>query len=459
MPERSDRSAPAGTATAAALDAPAGAAPPAEAAARDAATGTATADAAPDSAAAAAAGAGREPGPGPRRATGAALLILLGTLTAVSPLSMDMYLPALPGMAAQLHASQSELQLSLTTCLLGNALGQLVAGPLSDRWGRRRPVLLGIGAYAVIGLLCALAPGAGTLAALRLAQGFAGGTGVVVARAVVRDLYSGAAAAKYFSQLTLIFGVAPVAAPGFGSLVLRIGDWRAIFVALAAIGALLATAVALWLPETLPAERRHAGGLAATGRALGTLLTDRIYLGYALTQALAFGGLFAYISGSSFVMQDVFGVPAGVFSLLFGLNALGLVGLGQLNARLLDRFPARRLLVGTLVAGLTAAACLLAGASIGRLWPVAVALFGFVATVGMVTPNSTALALDRHPRSAGTAAAVLGATQSVLGALAAPLVGLGPTDSAVPMAVVITGTASLSLLAVLALARPRHSSI
>ncbi|MFG1660860.1 multidrug effflux MFS transporter [Micromonospora chersina] len=391
----------------------------------------------------------------PAAGGGAALLVLLGTLTAIGPLSLDMYLPAFPAMTRDLGADQAGIQLSLTTCLIGLAVGQFVTGPLSDRWGRRRPVLIGVVAYTVLALACAAAPSAPVLAAARFAQGLAGGMGVVVARAVVRDLYSGREAAKYFSRLTLVFGVAPVAAPSVGSLVLRFGDWRAVFLTLAAIGLLLSVAVARRLPETLPAERRSTGGLGATARTMRSLAADRVYLGYALTQGFAFAGLFAYISGSSFVFQDVFGVSAVAFSLIFGLNALALVATGQANARLLDRFSPRRLLVAALVVGGVAAAGVLTGALAGSLAVVAVTLFAFVGSLGMVTPNSTALALDAHARHAGTAAALMGGVQSVVGALAAPLVGLGGEGSAVPMAVVLAAAAALSLTAVLTLARPR----
>ncbi|MEU9826456.1 multidrug effflux MFS transporter [Micromonospora chersina] len=391
----------------------------------------------------------------PAAGGGATLLVLLGTLTAIGPLSLDMYLPAFPAMTRDLGADQAGIQLSLTTCLIGLAVGQFVTGPLSDRWGRRRPVLIGVVAYTLLALACAAAPSAPVLAAARFAQGLAGGMGVVVARAVVRDLYAGREAAKYFSRLTLVFGVAPVAAPSVGSLVLRFGDWRAVFLTLAAIGLLLTVAVARRLPETLPAERRSTGGLPATARTMRSLAVDRVYLGYALTQGFAFAGLFAYISGSSFVFQDVFGVSAVAFSLLFGLNALALVATGQVNARLLDRFSPRRLLVTALVVGGVAAAGVLTGALAGSLAVVAVTLFAFVGSLGMVTPNSTALALDAHARHAGTAAALMGGVQSVVGALAAPLVGLGGEGSAVPMAVVLALAAALSLTAVLTLARPR----
>ncbi|MDM4719824.1 multidrug effflux MFS transporter [Micromonospora sp. WMMA1363] len=390
---------------------------------------------------------------------GLGLLLLLGSLTAIGPLSLDMYLPAFPAMTNDLGANPAQIQLSLTTCLVGLALGQFVTGPLSDRWGRRRPVLVGLLAYALLALVSAAAPNAPALAVARFAQGFAGGMAAVVARAIVRDLYAGRAAAKYFSRLTLVFGLAPIAAPGLGSLVLRVGSWRVVFVTLAAFAALLTVAVAARLPETLPTHRRNSGGLGGIVRAMRPLVADQVYLGYTLTQGLAFAGLFAYISGSSFVFQDVFGVSAGTFSLLFGVNALAFVAVGQLNARLLDRFGPRTLLVGTLVVSTAAAAGVLTGALAGGPAVVAAALAVFVGSLGMVMPNGTALALDRHPSHAGTAAALMGALQAMVGSLAAPLVGLGGEGSAVPMATVLAASAALSLTAVLTLARPGRTTV
>ncbi|PMR61032.1 Bcr/CflA family drug resistance efflux transporter [Verrucosispora sp. ts21] len=383
------------------------------------------------------------------------LLVLLGCLTAIGPLSLDTYLPALPDMTRDLSASQARIQLSLTTCLIGVAVGQLVTGPLSDRWGRRRQVIVGLAAYTLLSLLCTLAPSAETFAAARFFQGFAGGMGTVVARAIVRDLYAGRAAAKYFSRLTLIFGLAPMIAPAFGSLLLNFGDWRVIFVALTVIGALLATVVTWRLPETLPVARRNTGGLLSIARIARVLITDRIYLGYTLTQGLAFAGLLGYLSGSSFVLQDVFGLSVGMYSLIFGVNSLAFVAVGQLNARLLDRHGPRQLLITALGLGLLAALGLIAGALLEALPLVIVAMLVFLGSLGMVMPNGTALALDRHGAHAGTAAALLGGIQAVVAAGAAPLVGIGGEGSALPMALVIAGAAAGSLLVVLTLARRR----
>jgi DHA1 family bicyclomycin/chloramphenicol resistance-like MFS transporter len=388
----------------------------------------------------------------PRRAE---LAVVLGLITAIGPLSIDMYLPAFPQIAADFRVADAQVQLSLTACLIGLAVGQLTFGPLSDRWGRRRPIVAAVAAYAIFSLLCAIAPSAPLLVVFRLLQGLAGGAGVVVARALVRDLYSGVAAAKFFSQLTLIFGVAPIAAPSLGSAVLRVTSWHGIFVTLGAIALALTLLVAWRLPETLPPERRSSGGLADTARTARTLCTDKIYLGYALSQALAFAAMFSYIAGSPFVLQDGYGVAPTVFSLLFGLNAAGLIAVSQANRRLLDRYTPRALLVGTLLAELAAGVAVLVAAALGSLIGLAAALFVLVSTVGMVTPNATALALDRHPQRAGTAAALLGGIQSVIAASAAPLVGITAPGHGVPMAIAIVSAATLALLSVLTLARSR----
>lgn len=385
---------------------------------------------------------------------GPLLVVILGLITAIGPLSLDMYLPAFPAIAGDLDVSAAQVQLSLTSCLIGLALGQLICGPLSDRWGRRRPAIIGVAAYALISLLIALAPSAPMLTGLRLLQGLAGGVGVVVARAVVRDLYSGVAAAKFFSQLTLIFGVAPIAAPSLGSAVLKVTSWHGIFVALALIAALLTVLIAWKLPETLPPERRSPGGLADIAGTARTLLADRVFMGYALAQALAFAAMFSYIAGSSFVLQDGYGISPAVFSLLFGLNACGLIALSQANGWLLDRFSPRALLVTILAVETAAGAAVLLSASLGVLIALCAGLFVLVSTIGMITPNATTLALDRYPERAGTAAAVLGGIQSVVAAAAAPLVGvIGEPGRGVPMTIVILVCAAAALLSVLLLTR------
>src|SRR5438132_14409570 len=238
----------------------------------------------------------------PTTAERARLFVLLGGLTAFGPLSIDMYLPGLPAIATDLGASESMIQLTLTACLIGLALGQVVAGPVSDALGRRRPLLVGVAGYAIASLLCALAPSAPALVGLRLLQGLTGAAGIVIARAIVRDMYSGSAAARYFSRLILIMGLAPILSPVLGGQVLRFTSWHGIFLALAVITALLWLGAARGLPETLPVERRRSGSLADTGRTFRRLAKGSLFVGYALSGGLGFGAMFAYIAGSPFVL-------------------------------------------------------------------------------------------------------------------------------------------------------------
>jgi DHA1 family bicyclomycin/chloramphenicol resistance-like MFS transporter len=287
------------------------------------------------------------------------LFVLLGSLTAFGPLSIDMYLPALPAIARDLAASESVVQLTLTACLIGLALGQIVAGPLSDSLGRRRPLLVGVAGYVVVSLLCAIAPSAWLLVVLRLIQGLTGAAGIVIARAIVRDLYSGSAAARYFSRLILVMGLAPILAPVLGAQVLRFSSWRGIFLVLTIVTALLWLGAALGLPETLPAARRNAGSLAGTLNIFGQLIRDTPFIGYAVAAGLAFGAMFAYIAGSPFVLQGIFHVSPQTFSLIFGINALGFVVTSQINGSLVSRIRPARLLTGGLVANATAGLALL----------------------------------------------------------------------------------------------------
>jgi MFS transporter, DHA1 family, multidrug resistance protein len=379
----------------------------------------------------------------------ARLFVLLGGLTAIGPLSIDMYLPALPAISRDLVASESMIQLTLTACLVGLAAGQVLAGPLSDRLGRRRPLLIGVAAYALASLLCAAAPAAPLLVGFRLVQGLAGAAGIVIARAIVRDLYFGSAAARYFSRLILIFGLAPILAPIIGAQVLRFTSWHGIFGALAIVAVLLWLGAVLGLPETLPAERRSDGGLRGTFRTFGQLLTDARFIGYALSGGLAFGALFAYISGSPFVLQGIYGVSPQTFSVIFATNALGFVIASQINGSLVGRIPPARLLAAGLIMSATGGIAVLLVVLIGGLSLLAllVPLFLLVSSVGFIVPNATALALSRRPDAAGTGSALLGVIQSGVGAAGAPLVGAAGIRSALPMAIVIAVSGAGAILA------------
>jgi DHA1 family bicyclomycin/chloramphenicol resistance-like MFS transporter len=387
----------------------------------------------------------------PRRP--ARLIFILGALTAFGPLSIDMYLPGLPDLAATLDAPAWAAQLTLTACLAGLALGQIVAGPLSDRLGRRAPLLAGVSAYAGASLLCALAPSVYALVGLRFVQGLAGAAGIVIARAVVRDMYTGREAARFFSMLMLVNGAAPILAPVLGGQVLEVTSWRGVFVVLAAIGVLLAAAAALGLPETLDAARRHPGGVGATLRTFGRLLADRGFLGHALACGLSFGAMFAYIAGSPFVLQEIYGASPQLFSVMFAANALGIVAASQLNRVLIGRFEPRAIMVAALGVQALAGVTLLVAVAVGTgVWPVVVLLFAVVSSLGLVMPNATALALADHPDVAGSASGLLGVMQFIVGATTAPLVGVAGTDTALPMAMLIAALGVGGVLAATVLA-------
>ncbi|MBW8089963.1 multidrug effflux MFS transporter [Streptomyces hygroscopicus subsp. hygroscopicus] len=413
----------------------------------------------PDSSAASLTSAAAVDRPTAQRRTSLLVTLVLSGLTALPPLSMDMYLPALPEVTDALHSSAATAQLTLTACLMGMALGQLVVGPMSDKWGRRRPLLIGMVIYVVATAICAFAPTAGLLIGFRLLQGLAGAAGIVIARAVVRDLYDGIAMARFFSTLMLISGVAPVVAPLIGGQILRFTDWRGVFVVLTGVGALLTFVVWRWLGETLPPERRHDGGLGQTLRTMRGLLADRVFAGYMLAGSFAFAALFAYVAGSSFVMQEIYGASPQTFSLLFGLNSIGLVITGQLNGRLLvGRVSMDKVLTVGLVVIAVAAAVLLTLSSgvFGKagLVPVAGSLFVLMSAMGLAMPNTNAQALNRTPHAAGSASALLGTSTFLLGAVASPLVGIAGETTAVPMAVVQLTCALAAMACFMGLCRP-----
>lgn len=378
--------------------------------------------------------------------------VILGALAALGPLSNDAYLPSWPQLSADLHAPASAVQASLTACLLGLGVGQAIAGPISDALGRKVPLITGLVLYAGASLACAVAPSIWVLVALRLVQGIGGATGIVIGSAIVRDRRSGAAAARLFAMLILITGLGPVLGPVGGGQILRFSDWSGIFVALAIIGgvALLAT---FMLAETLPAQQRRGGGLAAMPRDMGRLLSDRVFLGYTLASGLAFGAMFAYIAGSPFVLQTLHHLTPQEFSAVFSVNALGLVAAAQVSGRIVGRVGPRALLgagsAASAVGGLVVLAAVLTHSGLPLLL---FGLFILVSSVGLVMPNSMALALNDHGELAGTAAALIGAAQYLAGALVAPLAGVSGEAADVPMAVVIVvlavgGLASFTLLA------------
>lgn len=393
------------------------------------------------------------------RRTGILVTLVLGGLTALPPLSMDMYLPALPAVTDSLHAPAATVQLTLTACLAGMALGQLVVGPMSDRWGRRRPLLIGMVVYIFATAICVFAPTAELLIGFRLLQGLAGAAGIVIARAVVRDLYDGESMARFFSTLMLISGVAPVIAPVIGGQVLRITDWRGIFAVLTVIGVLLTLVVWKWLHETLPPAERHTGGVGDALRTMRGLLADRVFTGYMIAGSLAFAALFAYVSASPFVVQEIYGASPQTFSLLFGINSIGLIAVGQINGKILvGRVSLDKALgFGLAVIVLASVALLLMTSGVFGdvgLVPVATGLFVLMSAMGLAMPNTNTQALMRTKHAAGSASALLGTSQFMIGAVASPLVGIAGEATAVPMAVVQLVCAVGAMACFLGMCRP-----
>ncbi|GHE10277.1 multidrug effflux MFS transporter [Streptomyces alanosinicus] len=379
--------------------------------------------------------------------------ILLGALTALGPLANDTYLPSLPQIADDLNATASATQLSLTACLVGLGSGQMIAGPISDRLGRRGPLLAGLLLFVAAALACSWAPNVWTLVVLRLLQGIGGATGIVIASAIVRDRHTGVQAARLFSLLMLVTGMAPILAPVAGGQLLRMTDWRGIFLALTAAGAVILLACTLLLPETHPVQARTAP--TDSGPVFGRLLKDRQYVGYMLSCGFAFAAMFAYIAGSPFVLQEIHHMSPQAFSYVFGINALGLVVAAQTGGRIVHKSGPRRLLglgvSGSALGGVGALVCAVTHAPLPALL---VSLFVIVTSVGLVMPNSMALAMNNHGEIAGAAAALIGFLQHIIGAAMVPLVGLAGKTSALPMGITTAALGIAALASFTLITRP-----
>jgi MFS transporter, DHA1 family, multidrug resistance protein len=382
------------------------------------------------------------------------LILVLGSLIALGPLSIDLYLPAFPQLVGDLDTSDSAVQLTLTGMLGGLAFGQLVIGPLSDAFGRRRPLVIGLVVHALASVLCALAPSIYVLSAVRVLQGFAGAAISVVALATVRDLFSGVAVARTMSRLMLVIGLAPIVAPSIGGLILQVTDWRGIFVVLAAAAVVLVGVALVGLRETLPVERRRSARLGSTLRTYRSLLADRTFVALVLVGGLMFASLFVYVSGASFVLQTGFGLDERTFGLVFGANAAALTVVSQVNPTLIRFFGPLNVLTGAiLVSAVAAGALLVAGLSGAGLLAVLAPLMVVLGMAGLAMPNTPALALTRHGEAAGTASAMLGCIQFGVGALVAPLVGLVGGSTAAPMGAVMLGVTGLAAVLIFAVVR------
>ena len=383
------------------------------------------------------------------------MIAVLGALVALGPLTIDMYLPALPKIADDLSVSSSVAQLTLTGTLAGLALGQLIVGPLSDSLGRRRPLMAGIVLHMLASLVCLFAPNIAVLGVARGLQGMGAAAAMVVAIAVVGDLYADSVAATVMSRLMLVLGVAPVVAPSLGAAVLLKASWHWVFAALVVLAGGLLLLAALALPETLPASHRRPLKVRSIAATYVEVIRDVRFVMLVLVAALAMSGLFAYIAGASFVLQGHYGLDQQAFALVFGAGAVALIGATQFNVVLLRRFAPQSIVVWALVAA-SLAGVVFVGLSyehIGGLPGFVVPIWAILAAMGLVIPNAPAVALSRHPDAAGTAAALLGAAQFGLGAAVAPLVGvLGNNEIA--LALVMTAGMVIALLALLAVGVP-----
>ncbi|GEL97962.1 multidrug effflux MFS transporter [Cellulomonas terrae] len=404
------------------------------------------------------------PGPGPAVDSAATAqfrpnakyVLMLGLMCALPAVSTDMYLPSLPDVARDLGTSATAAQLTMTAMLIGGAVGQLVIGPLSDRFGRRKPVLIGVVLHVITSLLCAIAPAIVPLIALRTVQGFFNASATVVAMAIIRDRFVGADASRLMSRLMLVIGVAPLFAPSLGGVIAGQWGWRSVFVALAGFGVVLWVVVWRRLPETLPPERRRQGGLRTAVSGYRSLLRDRHFVALAILPGLGMAVLMSYVVASPFVLREGYGLSATEFSLLFAVNGIGLVLGAQVNASLVRRVAPIRIVrvVLPVSLGLTGVLLALALTGWGGLIALLVVLWLILALVNFVPPNASALALTRHGEIAGTAAAVIGSMQAGVAGLVSPLSGLLGGD-AVAMAAVMVG-ASVAGLLVLALATPAY---
>jgi len=366
-------------------------------------------------------------------------ILILGALSAFGPLAIDFYLPAFPAMALAFGTDEQHVQLTLAAYFLGLSIGQLGYGPVADRFGRRIPLLIGVGLFTAASLACAYAPNLEWLIGARFIQALGGCAGMVISRAVVSDKCDAVGSAKVFSQLMLVMGLAPILAPMLGGLLVNTTGWQSIFLVLTGFSALAGLAVALGLPESMPAHLPRQP-LSGALRQYARLLKDPIYLGHALTGGIAIAGMFAYIAGSPFVLIKLYGVPAEHFGWFFGANAAGFILVAQVNARLLARRGPAFLLARTVWIYLGAGLTLLAVSALhtAQLWPLLIPLFVCIASLGCILPNASACAMNGQGERAGSASAMLGCLQFSVAAAAAALVGVLHDGSAMPMAMVIS---------------------
>ena len=384
-------------------------------------------------------------------------VLVLGALTALGPFTVDLYLPAFPVLQDELGVSAAAVQLTLTGTMVGFGFGQLIVGPWSDKVGRRLPLILATALHIAASVAAALAPDIVWLSVFRLLQGFGAAAGGVVAMAMVRDLFGGKPLVRMLSRLALVNGLAPVLAPVIGSQLLGVMDWRGIFVVLAVYGAVVVTAVAFFIVETLPESRRHVAGHSTLRDRYAALFRDRVYLGAAIIGGMTFTGLFGYLSTSSFLFQELYSFTAQQYGLLFAVNSIGIIIGVQTSSRLM-RGPVQPqwiLAITTIVQFSMAVAIMVLDSSGAGFWGTAIPLWIFILSCGFAFPAVQVLALAHHGAEAGTAASLLGALNFGLAGVISPLIGLMGVGSAVPMAFVMLLAAAVAIVALWALVRPK----
>lgn len=387
-------------------------------------------------------------------------IVLLGALTALGPFTIDLYLPAFPVLEEDFQTTAAAIQLTLTGTMIGFAVGQLVVGPLSDKVGRRFPLIAVTALHVLASVAAAFAPDLGLLSAARVLMGIGAAAGGVVAMAIVRDLFGGRRLVVMLSRLALVSGVAPVIAPLIGSWLLTLMPWRGIFVVLAAYGVVMLISAIVFVPETLPVARRQgARGGATMLQRYKSVLTDRVFIGVLIIGGMSFSGLFSYLSASPFLFQETHGLDAQQYGLLFAVNSLGVVTGVQVAARLAARFGPQWVLAFSTAVALLAGVAIIITDQLGLgLWGTVIPLFVFMTACGFTFPNVQVLALDRHGKAAGTAASILGATNFGVAGLISPVVGWISKDAgitATTMASVMVGCATIGILSLWLVVRPR----
>ncbi|ANP71383.1 multidrug effflux MFS transporter [Cryobacterium arcticum] len=400
----------------------------------------------------------RHPGDALSRGQRIVYIIILGALTALGPFTIDLYLPAFPILESELGVSAAAIQLTLTGTMIGFGFGQLIVGPWSDKIGRRLPLLLATGFHVLACVGAALSSDIVTLGIFRVLQGFGAAAGAVVAMAMVRDLFGGKPLVKMLSRLALVSGLAPVLAPVIGSQLLLVMPWRGIFWVLAGYGIVVMIAVAIWIVETLPKDRRTVPGHSSLGQRYRAVLGDRTFVGVAIIGAMTFTGLFSYLSSSPFLFQQVYDFSAQQYGVLFAINSLGIVVGVQTSSRLMHRYnvgPQNILIGATAVLVLTSAAIFTLDLLGAGLWGTLIPLWFFIAGCGFTFPTVQVIALNSHGSEAGTAASLLGAANFGIAGLISPVVGLLGVGTAVPMASVMGVCAIISVLSLWLIVRPR----